>query len=517
VVPGGRLGDFRHGTYPSLGDRTHAGIDIAAPCGTPVYSLSSGVVIDAITSPQDPHWKDLGYMVIIEHDLPPQRPFYALYLHLQEPPSSSGAVTKGTAIGKVGDTGRADGCHVHFEVRYFRERFHPAWGNIYGPGDQRDSPTLKGSWEDPVSFARRLLAQPSGSILGGPGLRPCVVNFRAEGSFWRGKRWSTFETADGLTKQAVYDQLLRALIAKGFEITRSDPSTGVMSGPALRALVTEETTQRVRVELSFAPGPGIILRSDDQTREDFCLLLSKAFALTQAQRETQPATRTEPSIFGTNCEQRVVTATERADPLLGGQKTVMVRAVAVRGEIPAAVDLGNDRVAEDYLGQGIKFARQQCGNPRAAWDDRLHVYLIQDGLQAVFASYRFAYGIADRVAYQNFIAQKRAQEEAARLEAATRQRLGAGQDCYVGRYVSAVSDQRHLEIRRDRTFSARGDTAAFTGTYRLNQLELELCIGAGICWVYRIQGHRLANTGGGVMFSQFGQEIWIKTDGQGCQ
>ena len=67
VVPNAQLGEFRHGTYPSIGDRTHVGVDLAASCGTPVYAYDGGRVIDLIASEDDQNFSKLGYMVLIEH------------------------------------------------------------------------------------------------------------------------------------------------------------------------------------------------------------------------------------------------------------------------------------------------------------------------------------------------------------------------------------------------------------------------------------------------------------------
>ena len=163
VVPDGQLGDFRHGTYPSIGvgdgDWTHVGVDLVAPCGSRVYAFADGKVLDLIDIPQDSNFDSLGYMVLIEHpaDLL-GKTFYTLYLHIQEPPlgTKDDRVKGGmTVIGRVGTTGAAFGCHTHFEVRYFPDRFWPEWGDIYGPGDQRGSELLARNWEDPETlFAR---------------------------------------------------------------------------------------------------------------------------------------------------------------------------------------------------------------------------------------------------------------------------------------------------------------------------------------------------------------------------
>jgi murein DD-endopeptidase MepM/ murein hydrolase activator NlpD len=157
VVPGGRLGAYRHGTYPSRGNRTHIGVDIVAPCGTQIQAPEPGTVIDQIRSPSDPDFESLGYMVIVEHPASlTGRVFYTLYLHLQTPPVRAEHVDRGTELGRVGTTGRSTGCHLHFEVRYFRDRVSSLWQNIYGPGDQRASRHFRENWEEPLTFLARL-------------------------------------------------------------------------------------------------------------------------------------------------------------------------------------------------------------------------------------------------------------------------------------------------------------------------------------------------------------------------
>jgi murein DD-endopeptidase MepM/ murein hydrolase activator NlpD len=157
VVPGGHLGQYQHGTYPSRGNRTHVGVDIVASCGAPIRAPAAGTIIDRIRSSSDPDFESLGYMVIVEHPATlTGRMFYTLYLHLQFPPVQVQHITQGAELGQVGATGRATGCHLHFEVRYFRDRVSPPWGNIYGPGDQRASRHFHENWEDPVTFLARL-------------------------------------------------------------------------------------------------------------------------------------------------------------------------------------------------------------------------------------------------------------------------------------------------------------------------------------------------------------------------
>lgn len=85
----------------------HAGIDIAAPKGTPVLAADSGVVVFE-------GW-DGGYgrSIVIYHGY-----YYTRYAHNSENLVKVGqAVNKGQVIARVGSTGRSFGPHLHFEIR----------------------------------------------------------------------------------------------------------------------------------------------------------------------------------------------------------------------------------------------------------------------------------------------------------------------------------------------------------------------------------------------------------------
>ncbi len=87
----------------------HPGVDFAGPWGAPVHCTAAGVVVWA--GPRGTY----GNMVDIDHGLG----IHTRYGHLSAVLVQVGArVGKGTAIGKLGSTGRSTGPHVHYEVWY---------------------------------------------------------------------------------------------------------------------------------------------------------------------------------------------------------------------------------------------------------------------------------------------------------------------------------------------------------------------------------------------------------------
>jgi len=88
---------------------THEGQDVFARCGTPLVAARGGVVkLNRFHSAAG------NYLVIDGEGTDVD---YA-YMHLREPsPLAKGTrVRTGQAIGNVGDTGDANGCHLHFEL-----------------------------------------------------------------------------------------------------------------------------------------------------------------------------------------------------------------------------------------------------------------------------------------------------------------------------------------------------------------------------------------------------------------
>lgn len=102
-------GDVSRG-FEQEATRRHDGIDIAARQGTPIRAAAEGEVIFS-------GWGPGGYgrTVILQH----QAELVTIYAHNHENLVQVGQrIRQGESIATVGQTGRATGNHLHFEVRY---------------------------------------------------------------------------------------------------------------------------------------------------------------------------------------------------------------------------------------------------------------------------------------------------------------------------------------------------------------------------------------------------------------
>ena len=103
---------------PVTGNRAmHRGVDLAAPEGTAVYAVRSGIVSEQGEDPL------LGNYIIIRHE----NNWHSLYGHLSEIATILHQnVQSGILIGRVGSTGQSTGPHLHFELRQSGQNRDPA-------------------------------------------------------------------------------------------------------------------------------------------------------------------------------------------------------------------------------------------------------------------------------------------------------------------------------------------------------------------------------------------------------
>ena len=121
-VPEGRLtsrfGYRRNPTGFKLLAKRHAGVDWAAPAGTPVLAAGDGTVDKLYVS------RSYGNYVRIAH----ANGFSTAYAHLAafaDGLEVGSAVVQGEQIGAVGMTGSATGNHLHFELHHRGEPVDP--------------------------------------------------------------------------------------------------------------------------------------------------------------------------------------------------------------------------------------------------------------------------------------------------------------------------------------------------------------------------------------------------------
>jgi murein DD-endopeptidase MepM/ murein hydrolase activator NlpD len=92
----------------SGGFKFHAGIDLAAPTGTPIVATAAGVVASA------DWYGGYGLCVTVDH----QNGYVTLYGHMSAISVSAGQqVQPGQPLGRVGSTGSSTGPHLHYELR----------------------------------------------------------------------------------------------------------------------------------------------------------------------------------------------------------------------------------------------------------------------------------------------------------------------------------------------------------------------------------------------------------------
>ncbi|MDX2084729.1 MAG: M23 family metallopeptidase [Candidatus Melainabacteria bacterium] len=113
----------------------HAGIDIAASTGDPIYVTQDGTVV--FSGP----YKGYGNVMVVQH----APNLFTLYGHCSQNLVQPGQwVARGQVIGLVGSTGLSTGPHLHFEVHQNRQYVNPlaylGWLNQVFPTQTASKP-----------------------------------------------------------------------------------------------------------------------------------------------------------------------------------------------------------------------------------------------------------------------------------------------------------------------------------------------------------------------------------------
>ena len=99
--------------------KLHAGLDFAAPKGTPIYATANGRVTIAGNTGDG-----YGNHVVINHGYG----YETLYGHMVKVKVRPGELVKrGEVIGWVGSTGKSTGPHCHYEVHKNGQKIDPVY------------------------------------------------------------------------------------------------------------------------------------------------------------------------------------------------------------------------------------------------------------------------------------------------------------------------------------------------------------------------------------------------------
>lgn len=103
----------------------HAGLDMTPGIGTPIQAIADGVVTTATEQ-----GGAYGVYVVIRHEIDGQV-VESVYAHMREGSlalTPGQTVRVGQLVGRVGNSGRSTGAHLHFEIRTGGEAVDPlAW------------------------------------------------------------------------------------------------------------------------------------------------------------------------------------------------------------------------------------------------------------------------------------------------------------------------------------------------------------------------------------------------------
>jgi murein DD-endopeptidase MepM/ murein hydrolase activator NlpD len=134
--------DWRDDGFLAIdGKRFHEGLDMTTSCGDDVHAAHAGTVRAAgrrfdnemgFSEPMDAFYErlqkkgrisDLPIVVVIDDG----NGYRSAYVHLRDATVKTGDKVKaGDLIGHIGDTGNADGCHLHYELI----RMDGGWMNV---------------------------------------------------------------------------------------------------------------------------------------------------------------------------------------------------------------------------------------------------------------------------------------------------------------------------------------------------------------------------------------------------
>ncbi len=131
----------------------HNGIDLKAATRTKIYATADGIVKKADSN------KLSGNRIVLSHNFG----FETRFAHLSEMNVRPGdVVQKGDFIGLSGNTGRSDGPHLHYEIRYLDKPHNPFDFIKWEFGNQEIFTNVRGiQWQSLISLINKQISRPT--------------------------------------------------------------------------------------------------------------------------------------------------------------------------------------------------------------------------------------------------------------------------------------------------------------------------------------------------------------------
>ena len=229
-------------SYRSAHRPSHAGIDLAAPTGTPIRSVACGVVSFLAGTAQSGGY---GNYICVKHSTR----LTTCYAHLSRFSDErvGDQVRRGEVIGYVGNTGHSTGPHLHFEVRT---------ANPYGRNDVDPMPYLAGREIPGTRVGPSAIGGPdlTSTPQQGPSVGPAAPRPGAPGT-----PGAVDVPAGGRPTSALSDRSLERMNeASTTAPTEGKPAAAASGGPSTerRAMGATQATGLEDTESPDDPSPG---------------------------------------------------------------------------------------------------------------------------------------------------------------------------------------------------------------------------------------------------------------------
>lgn len=116
--------------------------------------------------------------------------------------------------------------------------------------------------------------------------RPCVANFRAEGSVWTGKKFTSSADIPKVTRAGAFDQVIKQVAGDGWQIVNTNKDAGLVSASRsvsggkgktvpLNVIISDGKPDGIHIEAVIQASGGLG-PSEKESKGEFCKIFEAA-------------------------------------------------------------------------------------------------------------------------------------------------------------------------------------------------------------------------------------------------